>query len=390
MKRATKYILSQLENPIYTREIESIYMLLRVMDREELDSLYKFLSDYKQYCDDYYKLYYYNTPELKYRPTFVKNILDEIEEINQPPKSERKKNRTIDELLVLLKSNGDDAKSIAEELSERFAHQSYEDQKRIAKTLLLSEHREHIYMDMRIHKVWDDEFLDIIIKNWLEYDDVWCAGFIIEYADEEFLWEHREELSEYTGYYTDLCLRIGNRPGFTIDRDKIHYHWEYHKLLISLGREVKPQAIMEEFYTHIKDAILDTSKSRLIVCDALSNCDEETSYVSFKLLPIIREALWEINDLGVKDEMLDFYVWESRVRERLEEILDDMYGDEANDVSLEERWALYCEIAKQNFPEKYAHLLPSETPDKQTLQNREFLKPQVQELLQELDLGVIE
>jgi hypothetical protein len=159
-------------------------------------------------------------------------IVEDIESIFKSHKKNAE-NRSISELLELLSKKCENRLSIVAELCERFEHQSFEDQKRIIKSLLRYDHDYICHTIMNDY--WGEILIDDIVEMWQWSKDRSYNRYIIRYAKEEFVWKYIDEFTTTKWDYELLCRRLGNHPDFKIDLSKLHSKFTYNSILKSLG-----------------------------------------------------------------------------------------------------------------------------------------------------------
>lgn len=356
MNKASEYIITELKNPLYCREINAVYALLRTMDDDGLKSLYEILTDQERIDkirNDIEITHYLGAIAVN-EVEDINLIVEDIETILESHKKSTE-NRSISELLELLSKKCENRLSIVAELCERFGHQSFEDQKRIIKFLLRYDH------DSISHTIMNDYWGEILIEDIVEMWQ-WCKDrsynrYIIKYAKEEFVWKHIDEFSITKWDYELLCKRLGNHPDFKIDLSKLYNKFTYYCVLKSLGREIDNEAILGELFFYIRDCIVAPNRYLAMIEHELSITYPSKFYISSKLIPIVRDAIWSFSHMKLNEELLYFYEWDSDIRKKVDAILKKRYADRMYNPTIEEMWLLYCKLARQYFPEKFATIL---------------------------------
>ena len=370
MNKTFEYILTQLRNPLYSRELNSIYALLNMMNDEELKSVKERLQSiiYHIY-DDLAAQSEYNEESTECVLDFIK---DTLKSRNISP------NRSITELLELLTKKCENRLSIVAELCERFEHQSFEDQKRIIKSLL---RYEHDYISHTImNDYWGEILIDDIVEMWQWCKDRSYNRYIIKYAKEELVWEHIDEFSITKWDYELLCRRLGNHPDFKIDQSKLHNKFRYYRVLKSLGKDVDNDEILRELFSYIRDWIVAPNRYLAMIEHELSITYPSEFYISSKLIPTVCDAIWSLSHMKLNEELLYFYEWDSDIRKKVDAILKKRYADRMYNPTIEEMWLLYCKLARQYFPEKFATILYEDSRHKKRRQEMiDELKPFIEQ-----------
>lgn len=347
MNKTFEYILTQLRKSLYSRELNAIYALLNMMNDEELKSVKERLQSIIDHIyDDLAAQSEYNEESIECVLDFIK---DTLKSRNISP------NRSVTELLELLTKNCENRLSIVAELCERFEHQSFEDQKRIIKSLL---RYDHDYISHTImNDYWGEILIDDIVEMWQWCKDRSYNRYIIKYAKEEFVWEHIDEFSITKWDYELLCRRLGNHPDFKIDQSKLHNQFTYYSVLKSLGREIDNEAVLGELFSYIRDCIVAPNRYLAMIEHELSITYPSKFYISSKLIPIVRDAIWSFSQMKLNEELLFFYEWDSDIRQKVDAILQKRYADRMYNPMIEEMWFLYCQLARQLFPERFAYMM---------------------------------
>lgn len=356
MNKASEYIITELKNPLYSREINAVYALLRTMDDDELKSLYEILTDQERIDkirNDIEITHYLGAIAVN-EVEDINLIVEDIETILESHKKSTE-NRSISELLDLLSKNCENRLSIVAELCERFEHQSFEDQKRTIKSLL---RYDHDYISHTImNDYWGEILIDDIVEMWQWCKDRSYNRYIIKYAKEEFVWKHIDEFSITKWDYELLCKRLGNNPDFKIDLSKLYNKFTYFSVLKSLGREVDNESILGELFSYIRDWIVAPRMTLPTIEHELTTTYPSKFYISSKLIPIVRDAIWSLSHMKLNEELLYFYEWDSDIRKKVDAILKKRYADRMYNPTIEEMWLLYCKLARQLFPKKFAYIL---------------------------------
>lgn len=356
MNKNSEYIIAELKNPLYSHEINAVYALLRTMDKDELKALYEILTE-PEHIDKIRKeieITHYLGAIAVNEVEDINLIVEDIESILESPEKSTE-NRSISELLELLSKKCENRLSIVAELCERFEHQSFEDQKRTIKSLL---RYDHDYISHTImNDYWGEILIDDIVEMWQWCKDRSYNRYIIKYAKEEFVWKHIDEFSITKWDYELLCKRLGNHPDFKIDQSKLHNKFRYYYVLKSLGREIDNESILGELFSYIRDCIVAPNRYLAMIEHELSITYPSKFYISSKLIPIVRDAIWSFSHMKLNEELLFFYEWDSDIRRRVDAILKKRYADRMYNPTIEEMWLLYCELARQLFPKKFAYIL---------------------------------
>lgn len=365
MNNTNEYIISQLKNPTNYLDKEVINWLIDKMSYEEVCSLDSALSELSE--------------TLSIGEDSVYDW-DAIFSVNRRIKKLKSRhnggNKTLASLIAELKDTN--SMDVADELFERFDSLSYNEQKRVLKALLNSEYR--CMARQLLDDEWAKMFLTTLQRNWIKEGDTTAVKYIIKYSDEDFLLKHIDKLAnEWTSEYNLLCIRLGHNPRFTLDEKLLWRKWSYYTVMCVLGRGINSKEILAEVFSEVKQAIFDASDS---LADIEKSIWAKGLYVSAKLIPGVEHALQAMRDAELNDELEFFYKWDSDIRAKLKEAVEELYHQGEEYDSLEKMWTLYCDIAKQNFPD-FSLFYPQSTKCSEDV--IEKLQPIIEEFGLELD-----
>lgn len=360
MNNANEYIISQLKKPINYSDIDFILWMVNKMTHEEVCSLDSDLSEISETVS--------MNEEFVYDWDAIRRICHCIKKLKARYSGG---NKTLSKLIAELKENN--SFEVADELFDRFDYISYNEQKRVLKALLNSEYR--CMARQLLDDEWAKMFLTTLQRNWIKEGDTTAVKYIIKYSDEDFLLKHIDKLAnEWTSEYNLLCIRLGHNPRFTLDEKLLWRKWSYYTVMCVLGRGINSKEILAEVFSEVKQAIFDASDS---LADIEKSIWAKGLYVSAKLIPGVEHALQAMRDAELNDELEFFYKWDSDIRAKLKEAVEELYHQGEECDSLEKMWTLYCDIAKQNFPD---YSLFSTESSKCKEEVVEKLKPMLEEL----------
>jgi hypothetical protein len=227
---------------------------------------------------------------------------------------------------------------------------------------------------------WGEILIDDIVEMWQWCKDRSYNRYIIKYAKEEFVWEHIEEFSITKWDYELLCRRLGNHPNFEIKESKLHNKFTYYSVLKSLGKDVDNDEILRELFSYIRDCIVAPNRYLAMIEHELSITYPSEFYISSKLIPTVCDAIWSLSHMKLNEELLYFYEWDSDIRKKVDAILKKRYADRMYNPTIEEMWLLYCKLARQYFPEKFATILCEDSRHKKRRQEMiDELKPFIEQ-----------
>ena len=335
MNNTNEYIISHLKNPANYLDKEVINWLIDKMSYEEVCSLDSALSELSE--------------TLSIGEDSVYDW-DAIFSVNRRIKKLKSRynggNKTLASLIAELKATN--SMDVADELFDRFHCVSYNEQKRILKALLDSEHR--CLARQLLDDEWAKIFLTTLQRNWLKHDDTTVNKYIIKLSSEEFLFKHIDKLANewWSPDYNLLCMRLGNNPNFVLNEKLLWQKWKYYTVMCVLGRGIEKKEILSEVFSYIKKAIV-SAQDTFVEIDKSIWFDKR--WVSAQHIPEVGDAIFAMRDAELNDELEFFYRWDSEIRAKLKEALNELSSQGKECEDLRDKWMLYFDIAKQNFPD---------------------------------------
>ena len=132
-------------------------------------------------------------------------------------------------------------------------------------------------------------------------------------------------------------------------------------------------------FSYIRDWIVAPRMTLPTIEHELTTTYLSKFYISSKLIPIVRDAIWSFSHMKLNEELLFFYEWDSDIRQKVDAILKKRYADRMYNPTIEEMWLLYCKLARQYFPEKFTTILCEDSRHKKRRQEMlDELKPFVE------------
>ena len=166
------------------------------------------------------------------------NIVERIKKtLNPEPYNPIKRNENVDTILKrFLDKKSKRVVESRKELKKRFEYLDFKDQKKIINAFLESPNSNDVeWGGYQAGLHWDECFIGPLTKAFERelYLDVIIT--IIRHFPIEFVKQHEEVLASRDK--EDLCIRLGNEPGFSLDKYDL-YIFEYLYILATLKREV--------------------------------------------------------------------------------------------------------------------------------------------------------
>ena len=348
------------------------------MEYKELCSLYEALGNIDEVTTAY--------EELAYDWVFFRQLLHHMRSIKTQYEGG---NKSIKVLVSEYKAACEtdctkDIMDISNELFERFAHQSFEDQKLIFKTLIRSEYRIDAYN--LLNDSWAKIFVKDLQRLWLKEGETHLIRYIIRYSSEEFLLKHIDKLQQFSTDYRELCIRLGNNPSFTIDKHCFYDRWDYFVAMYRLNRGIEGEHILRELFRVIEHGI--TNASKLYDMEICLLCTHHDSHldISAKLIRQVNNAVCAMHGAKMSKELAYFYEWDSQIIRTLGEYAEVWSEENGEELTFYQRWMKYCELAIENFPSEYSTYIPRQ--EAKNHQRREKMLRELQPMIEELELEV--
>ena len=362
MENINRYIISQLKRPVDRHKLMAINNIVKILSVEELCSLY---DEIAKITDDS------NT----YDWDAIHKVLRWV---RCAAWDKMGGNKTITELVKLYKETG--SKLAGDELCERFEHQSFEVQKCIFKTLIHTDYFLELYP--YLNDTWGKILVDDLKQMW--EDDITDIGveYVIKFADKEFIWKHKDEFMQR--HYDLVAMRLGNDPRFVVDRTKCGYKWVYYRVMQHLGEDVDREQLAKELFQAIALYTKDATRYPYIIEYHLDMLGDGC-HISAQLIPDVKIAIREFCEMGLRDEVLLFHEWDTSIRQKVDKKIAERYDDSQYELSSSEMWMMYCNIARRNFPEKYAYMVAK---DPRCIKRREEMLDELKPFIEQFGFEV--
>ena len=335
MENINRYIISQLKRPVDRLKLMAIGNIINILSAKELCSLYDEIAEITDDSNTYDWDAIHKVLRWVRRATWNKDG----------------GNKSISELIQLYKDTG--SKMAGDEICERFEYQSFEMQKHIFKALI---HTDYFLLELYpyLNDTWGKILVDDLKQMW--ENDITDIGveYVIKFADEEFIWKHKDEFLQR--HYDLVAMRLGKDPRFVVDRTKCGYKWVYYRVMQHLGEDVDRERLLMELFEVIASYIKNASRYTSIIeqhVDMLGG----GCIISAQLILDVAIAIREFCKMGLHDEVLLFHEWDTSIRQKVDKKIAERYDNSQYELSSSEMWMMYCKIARHNFPEKFAYMV---------------------------------
>lgn len=204
---------------------------------------------------------------------------------------------------------------------KRFEYLDFKDQKKIINAFLESPNSNDVeWGGYQAGLHWDNCFIELLTKAFERklYLDVVIT--IIRHFPIEFVKEHEEVLASRDK--EDLCIRLGNEPGFSLDKYDL-YIFEYLYILATLKREV-PESEEE-----IEKRVF------LFIYKQVVREDSGYSFgwgFSFTDFPELRKMIWALGQLKMPNIVLKILDCQAYILDNQTE------GTNAESIWLARKW----------------------------------------------------
>lgn len=362
MENINRYIISQLNRPVDRLKLMAIGNIINILSAKELCSLYDEIAE----ITDDSKIYDWDA------------IHKVLRWVRRAAWDKMGGNKTITELVKLYKETG--SKLAGDELCERFEYLSYEEQKRVFKTLIHTDYFLELYPYLNdtlgkilvddLKQMWENDITDIGVE------------YVIKFADEEFIWKHKDEFMQR--HYDLVAMRLGNDPRFVVDRKKCGYKWVYYRVMQHLGEGVDREQLLMELFEVIASYIKNASRYISIIEQHLAMLGGGCN-ISALLILDVSIAIREFCKMGLHDEVLLFHEWDTSIRQKVDKKIAERYDDSQYELSSSEMWMMYCKIARHNFPEKFAYMVAE---DPRCIKRREEMLDELKPFIEQFGFEV--
>lgn len=232
------------------------------------------------------------------------------------------KNENIDTVLKhFLNKKSKKVVESRKELKKRFEYLDFQDQKKIINAFLASPNSNDV--EWGGHKAglhWDNCFIEPLTKAFERklYLDVVIT--IIRHFPIEFVKEHEEVLASRNK--EDLCIRLGNEPGFSLDKYEL-YIFEYLYILASLKREV-PESEEE-----IEKRVFLFLYKQIVREDSGNSFGWRFSFTDF---PELRKMIWSLAKLKMPNIVLKLLDCQTYI------LANQIEGTNSESIRLARKW----------------------------------------------------
>ena len=362
MNKTSEFVISQLKRPVDRLKLMAIGNIINILSAKELCSLY---DEIAEITDDS------NTYDWDAIPKVLRWV-------RRAAWDKMGGNKTITELVKLYKETG--SKLAGDELCERFEHQSFEVQKCIFKTLIHTDYILDLYP--YLNDTWGKILVDDLKQMWEDGITDIGVEYVIKFADEEFIWKHKDEFM--LRRYDLVAMRLGNDPRFVVDRKKCGYKWVYYRVMQHLGEGVDREQLLMELFEVIASYIKNASRYISIIEQHLDMLGGGCN-ISALLILDVSIAIREFCKMGLHDEVLLFHEWDTSIRQKVDKKIAERYDDSQYELSSSEMWMMYCNIARRNFPEKYAYMVAK---DPRCIKRREEMLDELKPFIEQFGFEV--
>jgi len=157
---------------------------------------------------------------------------------------------------------------------------------------------------------WDDAFLPKAKEVWEKYHEFRCSWSVIRYFPEEYLLENMSSFNAPKDYYF-LCLRLGHRQDFTIDRTRLT-NKDYIGVLHHNRLPIEDDEALDLLFETVHDICVNENFNRRY--DLIENRYYiPTNIYSIKSFHDIGESLYYLKEMGRFRVVEDFCKWNDEI-----------------------------------------------------------------------------
>ena len=154
--------------------------------------------------------------------------------------------------------------------------------------------------------------------------------------------ENEEQIIKFSDTYYLYCLRLHETDNFIIDWTLLH-PTDYYKLKVVLKQYVSKKELYDYFVWTI-DCWCNDEMSATFIPGSPSLEDwlsiaKDCCYYTLLSFPEIREIVFMMEQLDMKDELLEFYWLESKARKLV-------YNNRNNSLTDNQAWTLYLNTVR--------------------------------------------
>lgn len=89
--------------------------------------------------------------------------------------------------------------------------------------------------------------------------------------------------------------------------------------------------------------------------------------------------------MGFHDEVLLFHERDTSIRQKVDKKIAERYDDSQYELSSSEMWMMYCNIARRNFPEKFAYMVAE---DPRCIKRREEMLDELKPFIEQFGFEI--
>ena len=252
------------------------------------------------------------------------------------------------------------------ELIRRFNYLDWKDQKRLIPIFLDSGKTDRDWIYPKLLNLWDKSFEKQVRERWEELHEYKCSWAVIRHLPETYVMEHIDELKGGRNYFF-ICMRLGHRKDFTIDKTQLSWN-DFLLALQNSGKGISKETAHEAIYNIVYEICESELGSKRKCCDAIFS-----SYNGYIFTPYlyneVAQALSTLLESGHADVVKEFGQWD----ETLKPIIYNSEEFQAT-LNLPQEQQVYVEHLQKQIACKYTYL----ALDKQYQQSSD---PELQKIL---------
>lgn len=192
-------------------------------------------------------------------------------------------------------------------LRKRYPYQDFATQKRILKAFLENGSKDDAdWAGKTLRDNWIPGFEESVLRRWTQTHSRNLGYTILRHLPAEVALREQEALSAATSY-AHVAARIGNEPGFILDRFRLSTP-DYFYVMAKLGRKMSEKQALEELISYLSPL------PSMVYFFSPGSGDWMPQLTDIPGVPII---IWSLGKLGLTDTLIWLLDVKSKIQEKL-------------------------------------------------------------------------
>lgn len=199
---------------------------------------------------------------------------------------------------------------------------------------------------------WHPCYSRAVEECWNKYHGTYCGKLLIQFLEEEIVYNHIDELTN-RDFYFGLCRRFINRPWFKLDAEKLKsctYINAYLSVMSKTTQGITAEEARHMLYQWIALLAVHNGKKYHKLTKEFVFWSNKN--MQFRVINAwgIDTALYYLLCMNLSDVVCDFLKWDQHIRKQFEK-------ESGHHIDREIYDDLFKEIIIKNFPIDKCHLL---------------------------------